>query len=105
MHRVRSVSRSPSSLSSRSNSVCSAASFSMNGPLVMRPAVVVVSVSGSLRGPIDDVITSTSIFMSALPLIHAALPYSSAQHSWANIPSLALPPADNGRMDESRTAL
>ena len=59
----------------------------------MVPAVVEVNIIGSRLGPIDDSTTFTSAPMSDFSLTYAALPNSSAQHSWANNPSFVLPPA------------
>ena len=68
----------------------------------MMPAVVEMKVIGSRRGPIDDSTTLTSLPMSEAPLMYCALPYSSAEQSWAKSPSFVLPPAERAVSDAVR---
>ena len=103
-HIWRSVLRScsESGSSSCSNSCLMPANLSTNGPVVLMPAVVEMNVIGSLRGPIDDSTTDTSLPMSLAPLMYVALPYSSAEQSCAKRPSFVLPPAESAVSDAVR---
>ena len=71
-------------------------------PVVLMPAVVLMKVMGSRRGPIDDSTTLTSLPISEAPFTQAALPYSSAEQSCAKSPSLVLPPAERAVRDAVR---
>ena len=67
--------------------------LSLYGPLAMLPAVVVMTVNGSLRGPMELFTVSTRLAMSLFSFTYSALPNSSARQRLANSPSLVLPPA------------
>ena len=90
---IRLGSASPVSyLNSSSSKSCLPCNISMNGPLVMVPAVVVPKVSGSRLIPIDDWQTLMCACMSDLPFTYGELPNSSQFSSCVFVPSGALPP-------------